>query len=218
VTDGLPAAERLLVDVSAALARGREAPLRSALEAARDAGLDGGQLEEALLQSYLFLGYPAALNAFALWRDVSGRGPGPAVDADPEDWAAWEVRGEQVCRRVYGAQYEGLQHNVRDLHPDLGRWMVVEGYGKVLGRPGLELRVRELCIAALLAVLDAPRQLRSHLRGSLNAGASPDQVEEALTRALEHAEPGARARAEEIWHTVRARWEATGNARVASGE
>ena len=218
MTDGLRATERLLVDVSAALARGREATLRSALEAARDGGVDGGQLEEALLQSYLFLGYPAALNAFALWRDVSGQAAGPAAEADADDWVGWEVRGEQVCRRVYGAQYEGLQQNIRGLHPDLGRWMVVEGYGKVLGRPGLELRVRELCIAALLVVLDAPRQLRSHLRGSLNAGASPDEVGEALTRALEHAEPDARARAEEIWQTVRARWEATGQARVASGE
>ena len=35
-------------------------------------------VEEALLQSYLFVGYPAALNAFALWRQLSGR-PAPAA-------------------------------------------------------------------------------------------------------------------------------------------
>ena len=211
----LPASEGLLIDVSAALAARAEAPLRSALEAARDAGVDAGQLEDALLQSYLFVGYPAALNAFALWRELAGV---PAAAAASEDWASWSVRGEQVCRRVYAGQYEGLNENVRRLHPDLARWMVVEGYGKVLGRPGLELRMRELCIAGLLAVLDAPRQLHSHLRGSLNAGASPEQVDEAIVVALHHADPDARTRAESTWQAVRDRWDAAGSAKVPSGE
>jgi hypothetical protein len=50
--------------------------------------------------------------------------------------------------------------------------MIVEGYGKVLGRPGLDAGdVRELCIVALLAVAGRAAQLYSHLRGALNAGA-----------------------------------------------
>jgi 4-carboxymuconolactone decarboxylase len=211
----LSAPERLLVDVSAALASGREAALRSALEAARDGLVDVAQLEEALLQSYLFVGYPAALNAFALWREVSDRSAAPPAE---ESWGIWSERGEEVCRRVYGGQYRGLQENVRRLHPDLARWMVVEGYGKVLGRPGLELRVRELCITALLAVLGATRQLHSHLRGSLNTGASPEQVEEALARALEHAQPDARVRAQETWRAVRERWTAAARAGMVNGE
>jgi 4-carboxymuconolactone decarboxylase len=202
----------MLVDLSAALACGREAPLRAALEAARDGGAEAVQVDEALLQSYLFLGYPASLRAFALWRELAGRAPGEAA---AEEWTSWGARGERVCRRVYGDQYDGLQQNVRRLHPDLARWMVVEGYGKVLGRPGLELRVRELCIAALLAVLDAPRQLRSHLRGALNTGASTGQVEEALSRALIHAAPDARERALATWQVVKSRWDATAGARVS---
>jgi 4-carboxymuconolactone decarboxylase len=211
----LSGTERLLVDLSAALAGGREAALADALASAHEAGVDAGQLEEVLLQSYLFLGYPAALNAFALWREASGRSADAAAE---EDWERWAARGEQVCRRVYAGQYDGLQENVRRLHPDLARWMVVEGYGKVLGRPGLELRVRELCIAALLAVLGATRQLHSHLRGSLNAGASAEQVEDALALALRHAQPDARVRARETWRAVRERWVAAGKAGVASGE
>jgi 4-carboxymuconolactone decarboxylase len=86
------------------------------------------------------------------------------------------------------------------------RWMVEEGYGKVLGRPGLDLRDRELCIVALLAVLDAPRQLHSHLRGALNVGTPPPEVAEALEAALELAPPGAAVRARETWAAVRDRW------------
>jgi 4-carboxymuconolactone decarboxylase len=90
--------------------------------------------------------------------------------------------------------------------------MVVEGYGKVLGRPGLELRVRELCIAALLAVLDAPVQLRSHLRGALNSGAGVAEVEEAMRIALAEADDDAGQRARDTWTVVRARWEALAGA------
>jgi 4-carboxymuconolactone decarboxylase len=66
--------------------------------------------------------------------------------------------------------------------------MVEGGYGRVIGRPGLDLATRELCIAALLAVWGAPRQLHSHLRGALNAGASPDEVKESVEIACEMAQ------------------------------
>ena len=66
--------------------------------------------------------------------------PFPVELPNAETLATFEKtdRGEEVCRTVYGGQYEGLRRNVRDLHPDMERWMVVEGYGKVLGRPGLD--------------------------------------------------------------------------------
>jgi 4-carboxymuconolactone decarboxylase len=55
--------------------------------------------------------------------------------ATEDDAALWRARGQEVCRAVYGGQYPRLRENVRDLHPDMERWMVEEGYGKVLGRP-----------------------------------------------------------------------------------
>ena len=205
-----------LVGISAALAVGDESALLRRLETAAEMP-DPGAVEEVLLQSYLFLGYPAALNAFALWRNV---GPGCreeeslAVEAEGEegeprmpsgDWNSWEARGEEVCRVVYGGQYEGLRRNVRRLHPDMERWMVVEGYGKVLGRPGLDLVTRELCIVALLVVLDAPRQLYSHLRGALNAGATVEEVSAAMDVALSVAGDEAHRNAREVWNRVQAR-------------
>lgn len=189
-----------LVAASAALASRDPGALARSLERA-DAVAEAAEVEEAILQSYLFLGYPVALNAFALWREVSGRpAPPPAADAH-----AWEARGRDVCRTVYGGQYEGLRENIRRLHPDMERWMVVEGYGKVLGRPGLALDVRELCIVALLAVLDAPRQLYSHLRGALNAGASEAAVEGALELAAGSSTPEVASRARATWDRVRER-------------
>jgi 4-carboxymuconolactone decarboxylase len=125
--------------------------------------------------------------------------------AAPADWSGWTERGEAVCRTVYGGQYEGLRGNVRALHPDMEQWMVTEGYGKVLGRPGLDLATRELCVVALLAVAVAPAQLYSHLRGALNAGASPEAVEEALAIAARASSDEAVTLARETWRRVRRR-------------
>jgi 4-carboxymuconolactone decarboxylase len=133
------------------------------------------EVEEAILQSYVFAGYPRALNAFTLWRRLSGAGTLPAT---PEDWAALEARGAEVCRRVYGRVYGRLRRNIARLHPDLDRWMVVEGYGKVLARPGLDLGWRELCAVAALAGLGVRPQLHAHLQGAMNIGVPRARIDE----------------------------------------
>lgn len=191
-------AVRALVRASAAI--GADGDVADAL---RDAQHHAEPLaiEEMILQSYLFAGYPRALQAMVAWREVSGR----AAPAGPtEDRGEWRARGERICGRVYAGQYQRLRSNVARLHPDLERWMLEEGYGKVLGRPGLDLAARELCIVALLAVQAAPVQLHSHLRGALNAGAAAEDVAAALAVAASVA-PGPAAVAAGLWAEVRER-------------
>jgi alkylhydroperoxidase/carboxymuconolactone decarboxylase family protein YurZ len=65
---------------------------------------------------------------------------------------------------VYGGMYERLRANVRELHPSLDAWMIVEGYGKVLSRPGLDLARRELCIVSACAAAEQDRDV-SVVRG-----------------------------------------------------
>jgi 4-carboxymuconolactone decarboxylase len=162
-----------LIRVSALLAAGVDDDILGEQLAVAAAAAGALAVEEALLQSYLFLGYPAALRGLGVWRRLSGR----AAQGPAHDEAEWRQRGEATCAIVYGGQYERLRGNIARLHPDVERWMIVEGYGKVLGRPGLDLATRELCIVGLLAPQDAAPQLYSHLRGALNAGAAPAEVE-----------------------------------------
>ena len=56
--------------------------------------------------------------------------------------------------------------------PEIFRWMIVEGYGKVLSRPEVDIVDRELSIVAFLMVENHKRQLHSHIRGAINAGSS----------------------------------------------
>jgi 4-carboxymuconolactone decarboxylase len=166
----------VLVHPSAAIAAGSEATVRRWIaEAARLA--PASEVEEVVLQSYLFCGFPRALNAAREWRRVAGV-PAPASD-EAEDIALipeWRTRGEQTCAAVYGDMYEKLRLNVRDLHPALDAWMVIDGYGKVLSRPGLDLERRELCVVAACAAMGQDRQLHSHLHGALNVGVAPDVI------------------------------------------
>jgi 4-carboxymuconolactone decarboxylase len=171
---------RTLVRLAGIIAAGTEPHLREAL--ARAAAVCRPEwVEEVVLQSYLFAGFPRALNAAREWRRASGR-PAPSEDAG-EDFAnasQWRRNGEATCATVYGPFYERLRHNIRQLHPALDAWMIVDGYGKVLSRPALDLRRRELCVVAACALARQDRQLHSHLHGALHAGASPAEVRDAL--------------------------------------
>lgn len=139
-------------------------------------------VEEVLLQSYLFAGFPRTLNAMREWRRVS-QSPPPVSDEGEqlERAGEWRERGEATCQTVYGPFYERLRTNIRALHPALDAWMIVEGYGKVLSRPALDLGRRELCIVAACAASRQDRQLHSHLHGALHAGVAPAVIDEALS-------------------------------------
>lgn len=201
---GLPADLRALVRLSAAVARGEG--LDGAIDEAA-AVADPVEVEEALLQTYLFVGYPIALNAFGRWRERTGRPP-PEPTADADDPRAalllWQERGEGVCAAVYGTSYGRLRKNVRALHPDMETWMIVEGYGKVLGRPGLAVTRRELCVVAVLAPAGAAchPQLHAHLRGALRVGVPANQVEATLEEALAGMPRSSRAEAFDLWRRI----------------
>ena len=190
-----------LIRLSGALSTRDPERIRGAMEEAR-VRCDPDQVEEILLQAYLFLGFPAALNGLHLWRELSGRSAPLSRGESPD---LWPERGEEVCRRVYGARYEDLRRSVADLHPDMDRWMIVEGYGKVLGREGVPLLVRELSIVGLLAVLDTPVQLYSHLRGALAVGASSAEVERGLESVDEFMSLAVAERAWACWSRARNR-------------
>src|SRR2546425_11973811 len=208
----LDARTAALVRVAAAVARGKAPELEIRLAAARDARVPGLWIEELLLQSMLVVGYPLALVAFGTWRglgapivgDGAGAGAG-AEDLAHADWEAWAERGAVVCREVYGRAYQKLLLNLRALHPAVEDLVLVDAYGKVIGRPGLDLKRRELCTVATTAVLGTAEQLHSHLRGALNTGASGEEVEAVLELIGEDLDAGQRRLADQQWLDVKRR-------------
>jgi 4-carboxymuconolactone decarboxylase len=193
-----------LINLSAALGSRDALAVRTALAVAGPLA-DHVRVEEAILQAYLFVGFPVVLSALAAWREAgrTARTVGAEQVGELEDWSE---RGEALCRQIYGSAYDKLRSNVKRLHPDIDRWMILEGYGKVLGRPELDVQNRELCIVALLAAAGHEPQLHSHLRGALNVEIPAADVSDALRLAFQYIrdEP-ARSRIRALWERVQAK-------------
>ena len=172
-------ATRYLVRLAAVIAAGTESSVRDALVRG-SSGVPATWIEELILQSYLFAGFPRTLNAMREWRRVAPSADPTTLQDSRERPETWMARGEETCHRVYGAMYDRLRVNIRSLHPLLDEWMIVEGYGKVLSRPGLDLARRELCIIAACAASRQDRQLHSHLHGALNVGVAPHVITDTI--------------------------------------
>lgn len=199
----LDRATSALVRLASAIALGRVPLIAERSRAAVQADVPSVWIDELLLQSMLMVGWPRTLVGAATWRRESGA-RAPAADRSAgESPAEWQRRGEVTCARVYGANYQRLRQNVHALHPALDGWMVTDGYGKVLSRPALDLARRELCVVAQTAVLGTERQLHSHLRGALHAGAPAATVDEVLVLVGPDLEPALRELAQETWRRVK---------------
>ena len=63
---------------------------------------------------------------------------------------------------------------------DLGRAIVEFAYGDVYSRPGLTLRDREIAAVAALVATGRSSQIPQHLRASLKAGLTADELREII--------------------------------------
>jgi 4-carboxymuconolactone decarboxylase len=203
--------DRSIITLAAAIADGDPHQLDARVKEAIAAGTPPLAVDELLLQSVLTVGWPRALVAAGAWRAAIGK---PAENgADDLDYAAhadWTRRGERTCAAIYGDHYASLRANVRALHPALETWMVTEGYGRTLSRPGLDLKTRELCTVAQTAVLGTPRQLHSHLLGALRAGATFEEVEATLDVTDPMLRQVQRDQVAVLWQRVRTAWKTDG--------
>jgi alkylhydroperoxidase/carboxymuconolactone decarboxylase family protein YurZ len=171
------------------------------LRTALNAGIETAKIREAILQSYLFAGYASAINAFIVFNRLV---PGNAECFQEAEGSVeeWRKRGEDLCRVIYGQQYEKMVQNMNRLHPDLADWMIFEGYGKVLSRPFLTPVVREFLILAMTAVLNVERQFHSHVRGALHAGATAKEIQEVFDEAKPFMDPSSIPALENIFEQV----------------
>lgn len=171
---------RVLALFSASIALANERTIEQFIIFARQSNLERVHFYEVILQSYLFLGFPRMLGAGEMlgliWpAEATGNDYVPDLDAQ-----FWRDRGEILYSQVYGDNAERLKDRVTAFAPEIFDWMIVEGYGKVLSRPGLDIVARELSIVAFLMIDDRPKQLMSHLRGAHRVGATLSQINQVI--------------------------------------
>ena len=129
---------------------------------------------EIVLQSYLFFGYAQAIESAKTFSETMLKKQILIPHSVESNAAgnAWRKRGEALCRKIYAPNFERLITNMAAVSPELSDWMIDEGYGKVLSRPGPTELEREVASVVFLAISGHPVQLYSHIRGAKNLGAS----------------------------------------------
>ncbi len=135
-----------------------------------DGILDQEAIEEAVLQTLLFAGYPKTIEALKIIRKhFPQASAGKQVDNH-------KVSGHTTSKIIYGEHHARLIQIMDELHPDLTRWMIEDGYGRVLSRPGLSLQEREITVIAALMSSGMVNQYGAHIRGALFTGIEVDDI------------------------------------------
>ena len=184
---GLDMKSREIATVAALTAMGNAKPqLKTHIRASLNVGLTEEQIVEAIIQMALYAGFPASLNALDAAKEVFNEGAS-ATKFKPEltegDQSTRYERGSQLIGEVYGNPNAGknLIDGLRDIAPDMGRFIIEFPYGDVYSRPGLDMKSREIAtVAACTALGTAVPQLKTHIRASLNVGVTKEEIVETI--------------------------------------
>ncbi len=157
----------LLAILSAASVLRKEKILKQVLEFAKIKKLNCQKIYEAILQTYLFAGFPIALISLSIFHEYFPNCGKFEIKDERKD--LYKI-GVDTCRKIYGNKFEKLITNTKNFSPELADWLIIEGYGKVLSRDILSLKERELLNISILTSLKFENQLYSHINGAYRLG------------------------------------------------
>ena len=169
---------RRLVRAVVAIARADWSTLQATATEARERGDDRAQLEEALLQAALFYGFPRVVTAFEQTAEAWPSTMRDRSFAVPRDEQL--ARGRELFAAIYGKNDEAVRARLASFHPDFHDFVLEAAYGRILARPGLDVKTRELLAVGALAALGQIPQLVAHARGALRFGSTQAEVREAM--------------------------------------
>ncbi|MBK7510436.1 MAG: carboxymuconolactone decarboxylase family protein [Comamonadaceae bacterium] len=86
-----------------------------------------------------------------------------------------QVMGEDFVARAFGG--------ATDFTAPIQQYITRNAWGDVWQRPGLDLKTRSLITVAMLIALGKQHELKGHVRGALNNGATPQELQEVLLHA-----------------------------------
>ena len=86
-----------------------------------------------------------------------------------------QVMGEDFVARAYAG--------VTDFTAPIQQHITRNAWGDVWQRPGLDLKTRSLVTVAMLTALGKQHELKGHVRGAINNGATVQEIQEVLLHA-----------------------------------
>ena len=93
-------------------------------------------------------------------------------------------KGLAIRKQVMGENYvANALAGTSDFTRPIQEHITAKAWGDVWQRPGLDLKTRSLITVAMLTALGKQHELKGHLRGALNNGATPAELQEVLLHA-----------------------------------
>jgi 4-carboxymuconolactone decarboxylase len=90
-------------------------------------------------------------------------------------------RGWKKLKEINGESADRIIENLKDIAPDLAKYVIEFPFGDIYSRPGLDLKSREIAtVAALTALGNATPQLKSHINAALNVGCTKKEIVEVI--------------------------------------
>jgi len=165
---------RFLCFIAACVSAKKHRLLPKLFEKAKISRISAKKLYETIIQIYLFCGFPATIESLKHFNFVF---PEFKKNQNEFDLNKYIKIGQNNCRKIYRSNYNKLIENFRSLSPELKDWMIIEGYGKVMGRTGISLKERELINVTVLSTNYYEHQLYSHIKGAINTGSGYNIIE-----------------------------------------
>ena len=90
-------------------------------------------------------------------------------------------QGWEKLKEIDGEAGEKVINGLKDISPDLGKFIIEYSFGDIYTRDGLDIKSKEIAVvAALTAIGTAQPQLKVHINGALNTGSNVSEVKEVI--------------------------------------
>ena len=160
--------------------------LKAHINGALNAGNTPLEVREAIYQCAPFIGFPKTLNALGVLNEVfKERNIEPPAAAATVSENERYKKGKEIQEKLYGDEIKqamkGLPDNLGD---EAARFLTEVCFGDFYTRQGLDIKTRELLALAILVTKDDERTLRSHIKGSIKAGNTPETVAAAIIQCM----------------------------------
>ena len=103
---------------------------------------------------------------------------------EPEHGSLQDTASPDPRDLIWGQAKAAIERRLTRLDPDLERYVREFAYGEIYARSnqpgGLEPKVQEWLAIVMLAALGSPGEIKTHLRGAINAGATEQELREVI--------------------------------------
>ena len=98
----------------------------------------------------------------------------PPLPQDAAFQAGLATRTQVMGQAFVDRAFEGMTEFTRPIQEHITR----EAWGNTWQRPGLDLKTRSMITVAMLSALGKSHELKGHVRGALNNGVTPEELQE----------------------------------------